>query len=151
MIFDKLANAENYAGIGDGLKKALDFLVETDFSKLPDGKIEIDGDKLFAIAQSYQTKSLEESKWEAHRKYIDVQFIVSGGERIGVANIESLSVVTEYDQEKDCMFLEGDGDKITVSANDFAVLFPWDAHMPCVIADAPADVRKVVVKIKFEK
>jgi YhcH/YjgK/YiaL family protein len=150
MIVDTLKNAETYTGVGDRLATALKFLSETDFSTVPDGKMEIDGENLFAIAQSYQSRSLEESKWEAHRKYIDVQFIVDGAERIGVANIEKLSPLTEYDADSDCLFLEGVGNLLTLSAGDFAVLHLWDAHMPGVAVDAPAAVRKVVVKIKVD-
>ena len=151
MILDSLGNAALYAGIGERLATAFDFLSETDFSSVPDGKIELNGDNLFAIAQTYQTRLLEDSKWEAHRKYIDIQFLLAGTERIGVAKGDSLNVVTKYNSDADCVILKGDGDMLTLSTGDFAILFPWDAHMPGVACDdAPSEVRKIVVKVKLE-
>ena len=76
-----------------------------------------------------------------------MQFIVSGIERIGIAKLDSLNAITEYDDAGDCVFLEGTGDFITLSAGYFAVFHPSDAHMPCVSLDTSVEVRKVVVKI----
>ena len=149
MIVDTLRNTDVYAAMHERIALALDFLKTTDFSKLPDGRIEIDGDDVFAMAQSYTTRPLEDSKWEAHRKYIDVQFIVSGIEKIGVAKTDSLSPLADYDEEGDCRFYEGDGVFPTLAEGDFAIFHPWDAHMPGVACDSPSEVRKVVVKIKF--
>jgi YhcH/YjgK/YiaL family protein len=148
MILDSLKNSGIYSGLDDRLAMAFDFLAETDFALFPDGKVELKGDEVFAIVQSYDSRLLEESKWEAHRKYIDVQFIVDGAELIGVAKTDSLTPTTEYDNDGDCVLLEGTGDMMTPSAGDFAVLYPWDAHMPGVAIDAPSPIRKVVVKIK---
>lgn len=148
MILDSLKNRGVYAGVDERLAMAFDFLSETDFSSFPDGKVELKGDEVFAIAQSYDSKPLEDAKWEAHRKYIDLQFIVEGVEKIGVAKVDSLIPITEYDDEGDCVLLEGSGDMFTLSAGDFAILHPWDAHMPGVALNTPSAVRKVVVKIK---
>lgn len=148
MILDSLKNSGIYTGLDDRFSMAFNFLTETDFSSFPDGKVELKGNEVFAIVQSYESKPMEDSKWEAHRKYIDVQFIVDGTEQIGVAKVNSLTPATEYDNEVDCILLEGTGDMLTLSGGDFAILYPWDAHMPGVALNTPAAVRKVVVKIK---
>ena len=148
MILDSLKNSAVYVGADDRLAMAFDFLSETDFSSFPDGKVELKGDEVFAIVQSYESKLIEDAKWEAHRKYIDVQFIVEGVEQIGVTKVDSLTPTTEYDDDGDCVLLEGNGDMLTLSAGDFAILHPWDAHMPGVAINTPSAVRKVVVKIK---
>ncbi|NOY75621.1 MAG: DUF386 domain-containing protein [Kiritimatiellaeota bacterium] len=148
MIFDSLKNAGIYAGTSVRLRMAFDFLSDTDFSAVQDGKIKLDGENVFAIVQSYESRPLEDSKWEAHREYIDVQFIISGSEKIGVAKLDGLSPETEYDESGDCRLFNGDGDMLTLCPGDFAVLYPWDAHMPGVAIDAPEKVRKVVVKIR---
>ncbi|MEN6521033.1 MAG: YhcH/YjgK/YiaL family protein [Armatimonadota bacterium] len=156
MIVDKLANAASYRALGPGIAAAFDYLKSQDFSKIPAGKYEIDGDKCFAMVQDYETVRRAEKRWESHRKYIDVQYIANGAEHIGYANLNTLKVVENYDEAKDITWLEGCGDFITVSRGTFVILYPQDAHMPGVAIDGPEPVRKVVVKIamddlRFEK
>ena len=112
------------------------------------GRHELDGDKVFALVQQYQTKPLAEGKWEAHRKYIDVQYVAAGVEKIGWAPVSRLKVTELYDETKDVAFYTGKGDFVTVPAGWFVILFPEDAHMPSIAVDAPSPVTKVVVKVK---
>lgn len=147
MIVDKLVNAAAYRALGPGIAAAFDYLKSQDFSRISPGRYDITGDECFAIVQDYDTVHPEEKRWEAHRRYIDVQYIVSGAERIGYANLDALDVVEHYDEIKDITWLEGSGDFITVNPGTFVVLYPHDAHMPGVAIDGPRTIRKVVVKI----
>jgi len=144
MIIDRIENAALYGGLGERIALAL-ASVRT---KREPGRYELDGDKVFALVQQYQTKPMAEGKWEAHRKHIDVQYVAAGIERIGWANISRLKVTEPYDDSKDVAFYKGDGDFVTVPAGWFVILFPEDAHMPCTALDAPAPVTKVVVKVR---
>lgn len=146
MLTDVLANADLYAGLGARLTRALDFLRTTDFNRLGPGRIDLDGADLYAIVSDYVTKPESEGRWEAHRRYIDLQYVARGVERIGVCPLGSLQS-GEYDTEKDVTWLTGRGDFITLSETRFIVLWPGDAHMPGIAVDVPGDVRKVVVKI----
>ena len=85
MILDNFKNIKMYSGLGKRFSKAIDFLLEYDFSNFSSGKIKIDDDNIFAILNEYQTKDSFDCKLEAHRKYIDIQHIVSGEELIGYA------------------------------------------------------------------
>jgi YhcH/YjgK/YiaL family protein len=146
MIVDRITNAGLYSA-DKKLAKALAYLAKTDFAKVEPGKYELDGAKLFALVQQVETKAKEEKQFEAHRKYIDVQFIVSGAEQMGYTHISTLKTSQAYDADKDCEMLRGAGDFITATAGTFVVFFPEDAHMPCVAMGKPAAVKKVVVKV----
>ena len=97
MIKDTLLNAEVYYGLSEGIEKGLEWLLVTDFGSIPDGRYVIDGNKVYANVQSYETKL--DALYEAHRDYIDIQYMISGVEKIGVVNYEKCEVVEEYDKE----------------------------------------------------
>jgi YhcH/YjgK/YiaL family protein len=147
MIIDTLKNSTHYQGLCPRIVAGLDYLKKTDFSRLEPGKYEIDGSNLFALLQSYETKPRENGKWEAHRKYIDIQFIAQGIETMGYANLEALTISQPYNDKDDYLLLEGKGDFLTVSAGTFILFAPQDAHMPGLAFTAPAHVTKVVVKV----
>lgn len=147
MIADSLKNAHLYYGLSEGIKTGLEFLQNNDFSKLVPGKYEIAGSTVFALVQSYESKPIENGKWEAHKKYIDIQYVFSGIEKMGYAVVNKLKVTQEYNEAQDCHLFEGEGSFITASANSFLIFYPDDAHMPCIAKDTPIQVKKVVVKV----
>lgn len=150
MIVDRLANAAWYHGLPRRLVQALDFLRESDVLSLSLGRQDLDGDRLFALVQEYPTRAVGDCRWEAHRKYCDVQFVARGVERIDVANISDMRVVEAYDATKDVAFFAGDGDAITLRAGTFAVFAPQDVHKPCIALDESATVRKIVLKVQVD-
>lgn len=148
MLYDSLKHIEFYKGIHPGVYHALEILRDTDFSQLEDKRYEVDGDNLFFFLQSYETKPDNDTP-EAHRKYIDIQFLVSGREKMGVAPLEDMSEEVEARPDGDIWFYRGPMDYITLTAGDrFAVLWPGDAHAPSIAVDSPAPCRKCVVKVK---
>jgi biofilm protein TabA len=149
MIADLLTNAHLYAGLGPGIACGLRFLAETDLAGLAPGTHELDGRRLFALVSDYTPKPPAEGRWEAHRRYLDLQYVVSGVERMGVAPIERVAA-GDYDADRDMLRLAGAGDFLTFGAGQFMILWPGDAHMPGVDAGVPGPVRKVVVKIAIE-
>lgn len=148
MIFDSIENAEKYYGLGEKIKIAFEFLKSTDFKSLKEEKIEIDGDNIFAMMQKYKTRNSEDAKWEAHRKYIDIQYMVSGAENMGFVLADYLDILEEYNDEEDVEFLKGLGDYVQVNEGEFVVFFPDDAHMPGLKIKENEMVHKVVIKIK---
>ncbi len=146
MIADLLTNAGLYAALGPGIARGLQFLAETDLASLAPGKHELDGKQLYALVSDYSPKPPAEGRWEAHRRYLDLQYVVSGIERIGVTPIDRLAA-GEYDADRDMLRLSGAGDLLTFGAGQFMILWPGDAHMPGIDAGVPGPVRKVVVKI----
>jgi YhcH/YjgK/YiaL family protein len=148
MVVDHLSNASNYSFANPLLQKGLDFLRSPRAASMQVGRIELEGDKLFAMMQEYPTRMEKDCFWEAHRKYVDIQYICDGMEEIGYAPLGNLKVVQEYDAEKDFMKLAGEGSVLRIEVGMFAVFFPHDGHKPCMAADGVvAQVRKIVVKV----
>ena len=147
MIYDKLCKSGDYAEINKRLEKALKFLRETDFSKLEDGKLEIEGDKIFVNISTYMTKSNEFP--EAHKKYADVQYIIEGEEYIGVASLDDMQDEIVSDPDNDFWQYRGETSNIRLGKGQFAVFFPQDAHAPGRFIKEPKSVRKAVVKVQM--
>jgi YhcH/YjgK/YiaL family protein len=146
VITDTSANAHLYRSLAPRFGQAFDFLGREDLVHVAAGTFEIDGTRVYAIVQDYDSLPVTQGVWEAHRRYIDLQCVISGAERIGYAHIGRLSPGV-YDPTRDFQPLTGDGDFLTLGPGDFMLLFPQDAHMPRIAVGAPAPVRKVVVKI----
>lgn len=148
MITDTLDNAARYFALGERIAMALKYLSDNDCTKLSVGKIPIQGDQIFALVQDNTTKSRDQGVWEAHRKYIDVQFVAAGVEEMGYANIRTLTVKKPYDEQADYALFDGTGSFVTVPVGSFSIFFPEDGHIPGSAVDGkPAAVRKVVVKV----
>jgi YhcH/YjgK/YiaL family protein len=147
MIFDSLENADLYLTLGDNFEKAIQFLKSTDFSNMEEGKIEIDGEEIIAFVQKYKTIDPETGRWEAHRQYADIQFMVRGSEDFGFVNIGYLDPESDYDVENDIQWFDGDGDFLQLHDDEFVIVFPHEGHMPKLAIEKPEDVVKVVVKV----
>ena len=132
--------------------KAFKFLRNNDLTKLDVKRYDIDGDNLFATVSEYQSKNEESAKFEAHRKYIDIQYVISGKEIINLAPISTLKeVLTPYDAAKDIEFITV-SKVVNYKANpsNFFIFFPDDAHRPGLKDGSNSPVRKVVIKVKVD-
>ena len=148
MIIDKFKNFDLYSKLSEGVEKAIKFLQQTDFSNFQQEIVEIDGENIFAILSEYQTKDIQNCRLEAHRKYIDIQYIVSGCELIGYAPLNDQTITEEYDEEKDVIFFEGETSLVKLNAGMFAVFYPDDLHKPCIQTTENSEtVQKIVIKI----
>jgi len=128
MIVDLLANSHLYRGLAPSIDRAFAYLRETDLAALEPGDYEIDGKNIFARALTYITRVPENGVWEAHRRYIDLQVMVLGDERVCYAPLSRLTPGA-YDEAKDFLRLSGQGDVVTLSAGSFMLLWPTDGHM----------------------
>lgn len=147
MIIDNIKNASLYYAINEGIAVALRYLQENDVEKMEPGDYEIDGSRIYVLVRHYQSKPVEKCSWEAHRRYIDVQYVAEGFEHMGYASIEHMET-KEYINEKDKVVLQGDGNFIKMREGFFAVFFPDDVHMPCVAISESGPVKKVVIKVQ---
>ncbi len=148
MIIDSITNCHNYFGLNTRFSSAFEFILSTDFSKYEPGRYDVDGNEIYAMVSEYDTKPIAEAKWEAHRKYIDIHLMVRGEENFGYANLDTLKVIQPYDDGRECLLLEGDGDFLKLGKDSFIIAFPQDAHIPGIIYKEPAKVKKVVLKVK---
>jgi len=150
MILDKIENIQQYNGLSHLLNEGLKFVAETDFSKIEPGKIVLNDNLLFATVSEYATKPAADCKLEAHKKYIDIQFIVSGEEKIGFTTLAGQTPSVPYNPEKDIVFYSEEVTFLTLTSGTFAIFFPSDLHQPCVAATSPSNVKKVVVKVAVQ-
>ncbi len=151
MILDRLENASSYATLGGRIAQAL-LAMGSDFVERPDGRYQIDGDHLVAIVQSYVPKPASEGRFEAHRRYIDLQYLVSGSELMRVAPVRLLVERQAYDADSDVIFFDSPAERagadLWVEAGMFAIFFPHDGHMPSLYDGRSDYVKKVVFKIE---
>ena len=147
MIVDRLENANVYHSLGAGIARAFAYLQSTDFSALAPGEYPIDGRDIFAIVNEYNLKPLVEGRLEAHRSYIDIQFMVRGAEQMGYAPWQGQEESCPFEVEADYGFYYGESSLVLVEEGMFALFYPQDLHMPC-IGDPLERVRKVVVKVR---
>ncbi len=149
IIVDRLANAEQYAGMHPRFEKAFAFLRRDDLTHLAEGRHEIDGDRLFCLISNGPGRSRDEAPLEAHRKYIDIQYVMAGTDEMGWKPTSACEIVeVRYDPEKDIAFF-GDAPQTwtPVPAGSFAIFFPRDAHAPLV---SSGRIHKAVLKIAVE-
>lgn len=151
MILDLLHNAPLYYSLGPRFKTALEYLKQTDFTNIEKGKYEIDGANLFAIVNEYDTIDPLNEQMESHKKYIDIQYIVKGRERIGHDFLQQQAPSKAYDAEADYMlFAEKPSFFSILQQGMFAIFFPHDLHMPNIMIDKAAPVKKVVIKVAVQ-
>jgi biofilm protein TabA len=156
MILDRLLDAkQKYPWLPAPFHAAFDFLSDPQTASLPDGKQEIDGERIFAIVQQYQPKPIEQGKLEAHRRYWDVQYLAAGEERMGWTPLDDRLQITEpYDDARDVGFFRGHCELFRVPAGTFVIFGPHDVHMPSLALEVPGQatppmVRKIVVKVEL--
>ena len=146
MISDVVSNIQQYFGMGERIAAALKYIRDTDFSLLPDGRQEIDGQELFANIMSY-TPARENELPESHKKYIDLQYLISGSELVGFAPLGEMLSIAEAHPERDIWLHRGKTEKLSLGSGRFLLLFPGDAHAPGIDDGSGVAVRKCVVKI----
>ena len=132
-------------------KAAFEYL-KNDFMTVAAGKYPLKGDEVVAIVSEYQTKKIEDAKWESHRKFIDLQYIISGEEKMGVLPLKKAKFTSDYQEDKDViLFGEQNGEYYVANPDIFFLFFPDDVHRPCICTGDSKPVKKLVIKIAFSE
>ena len=132
--------------------KAFAFLKNTDLVHLDLGRIELGG-SMYANVTEYLPKDRDEQLlFEAHRKYIDIQYVISGKELMDIAPLENMTVTKSYNSDNDAMFgTVTEFSELKASPERFYVFFPADAHRPSLKDENDSVlVRKIVIKVPLE-
>lgn len=142
--WDELASFRSQ--LPEPLYAALMRLAATDWSQVPDGRLDFGG-KNYVNVETVRTEPATERKWEAHREYVDVQILLSGQERLDWAILPVAEPVEAY-PERDLYFYGGCELRGSICAipGSFTILYPTDAHRPLVSSGTPQEVRKAVLK-----
>ena len=149
MIFTSLADAARNDVTSARMAKALEFLARPDLAELAPGRHEIMGDEVFANVQELTTVRPGEKNYEAHRRYADVHYVISGEELMGVAPVGECEPVGEFSEADDFgLYVPGDREAwATLLPGDLVVTPPCDAHKPGCCPGEPAPLKKVCVKV----
>ena len=148
MVIDKIENSKLYVSLSEKIATAFAYINKTDLSQLALGKYEIDNNDIFAFVQEYDTKDKSECKLEGHSKYIDIQYIISGVELIGVTSLTNQIPIHRNDED-DYAFYESDSTLLRVDEGMFTIFFPDDLHMPAIKLNQILKVKKLLVKIRI--
>ncbi|MBI3943536.1 MAG: YhcH/YjgK/YiaL family protein [Chloroflexi bacterium] len=147
MVVTDLDHMAQQVALSSSLRKGLEFLQRTRGQELKDGRVEIDGEEVYAIIQSYDTLVNDTPTFEAHQKYLDIQYVAAGEEVIGWTSLENLNVTAPFSEAIDAVL--GTAPAFTpvhLTDGQLVVLYPTDAHAPRLAAGAPSQVKKIVVK-----
>ena len=152
MIFDTIENLKEYSKIIPYFDEIKAYINKNPLNTLPEGKHEIIEGNLFVISSEYITnpEGPLKGELEAHKKYIDLQIMIEGEEKVRMSNIKDLEISQQYNQEKDVAFYKPlfDISEFFIQKGKFAVFFPQDGHEPGgAVNGVPIQVKKAVFKI----
>lgn len=150
MVYDYLTNAGKYEGLSAGIAVGFAVLQDRDLTALEPGDYPIFGEDIILKIQSYNSKPIEAARMEAHRRYIDIQCIVSGEEKIAVLPLDQVGEELEARPENDIWFYAGMTDALTLKPGQFMLLFPGEAHAPNIAVEGIIPVKKALVKIALD-
>lgn len=150
MLFSSLSDYGQSVISAEDMAKVLEFLSRDDLAQIECRRHDIDGERIFANVMELETAPADQKPYEAHRRYADVHFVISGEEHVGIAPVAELEPAGEF-SEKDDFGLYGEPTReawVTLRTGDLVVTPPCDAHKPGCCGEAgPAKLKKVCVKI----
>lgn len=146
MIIDQLQNCHRYFHVHQGFKEAFQFLQAFDKAHFEPKKLDIDGSNVRAIIELVEGKGVQKARLEAHRKYIDIQYVVQGEDSIGWRPCQQCEKISSpYDSEKDIEFFADSSLLwLPITVDSFAIFFPDDAHAPLA---GEGYIKKIIMKI----
>jgi YhcH/YjgK/YiaL family protein len=152
MIFGHIAHLQDLLpAVPPALRTALSHLRDTDFAALPAGNYDLQGKDIYVQVIDMVTRPVTDCRPEVHRDYADVQFLVRGAERIGIAVDSGDNEISEdFARGRDLRFYKNVRSEttLTMRPGSFAVFLPSDVHAPGGAVDAPEAIRKVVIKVR---
>ena len=150
MILDRIEHFQQYTRCVPQLYDVIKFAKRAEAENLPAGKYSL-GNQDFVLIQERNTRRFEDADFEVHRKYLDVQIIISGSEYMEYADISELKEKIPFDADADLALMEGSGTRIQIKPGMFYLLYPADGHKPCCHETVPTTYKKVLAKIKIDK
>ena len=154
MVIDRIEHAAQYAGLGKGIATVLNWFAhyKDDGRDLP-AKTVIDGEQIFINGVNYTSEAKPQGQLEAHKKYIDVMYVVEGEEKFFYKPFAGVETVTmPYSAEKECALaaIDPDAAQVRFSAGHFLIFFPQDGHLAAQLWDKQCKVRKFIAKVAVD-
>ncbi len=151
MIIDNIKNCEKYYSLHPSFAAAFEQLKKLTADS-ETGRYTVDGDAVFVNMAAYTTKTHDECGFENHKKYVDIQYVLSGAERIDLIDADKLTVTEDKYADGDIAFFADSAAQtsVTLQAGDFVLIFPDEAHRPCMADNnVPSAVAKAVAKVRM--
>lgn len=147
MIFGNIDHAQRYTFLDDKIKQCFAYAKEYDLMALEPGSYPIDGENIFVNIVQYETKTVPERFWEAHRKYIDIHYMLQGPEQINLNFIDNMKQ-GEFKEADDFLPLEGpNNSSVVLEKGDFLICYPEDGHMTAIKVGESATIKKAIFKV----
>ena len=148
-VYDKIDNIETYKGLSEDIYAGLKFLQQAQ-SDIENG-VHVINPRVKSIVSEYETKAVNENGYEAHRRFIDIQYLLKGREKNCCLPVEKLKETKAYSEEKDAAFYEAEvpAQELMLGDGYFAIYWPQDGHMPCLCVGGVEMVKKIVVKVEI--
>lgn len=133
------------------IEKAIKYISNLNFNELRVGKYEVD-ENFFYSVQEYEAFDASESIYESHRKYIDIQWIISGTEKLLITDKQNLITSNRYDEARDVINYEASDNMsaMILVPGGCAILFPNDAHRAERINGNRCMIKKIVGKVRID-
>ncbi|MTH47874.1 YhcH/YjgK/YiaL family protein [Intestinirhabdus alba] len=147
MIVGNIHNLQSW--LPEELRQAIEHVKANVSETTEKGRHDIDGDRLFYLVSEDMTEPFEQRRAEYHARYLDIQIVLKGQEGMTFSTRPAGAPETDWLADKDIAFLPAGADEKTLILNegDFVVFYPQEVHKPLCATGAPAQVRKVVVKL----
>ena len=150
MVFGNIRDLKDYGYLEAEVLKCFEYAKNHDLLSYEKGSHEIEGDNLFVNIVEYETTTPENRFWEAHKKYLDLHFMLKGPEQIDVNFIDNMEQ-KEFVDKDDFLPLEGEANShVVLTEGDFLLCYPKDAHRTAVQVTTPAVIKKAIFKIKIK-
>lgn len=150
MILDNIRYIDTYRNLGQFFPIAIDFLKTQNLELLTPGRFAVSGEDVYCIVQE-QMNGHEPQIWEMHQRYVDIQFIIAGNERIGVFPLHDLTVVPFFPEGSDnAVTSDLNGTYYDLNPGDYLILFPQDVHKPNCPGKGSAYSKKIIVKVQIQ-
>ena len=146
MIADSIKNYKSYLSICPRLEKAFDFILNNDLATFADGRHDLDGNEIFVMVSTPELKRPEEAPVETHRRYLDIQLVLSGKESFGWIAAEELKEPNApFDEAKDiCFWKDTSTMQFELHVGQMAIFLPEDGHAPMI---GEGKIKKAIVKV----
>ncbi|MDO4973140.1 MAG: YhcH/YjgK/YiaL family protein [Eubacteriales bacterium] len=154
MIVARNADAANYKGFSPLLDKALDLLTPEFLASVGTETVHMDGEKLYATRNIFDTAPDSETFFESHKRYLDIHAVTKGEERMEIADPKALTVDEEKSRPEGDFYAftekSAEHQTLILKPGTFLVAFPDDAHRCKGQVNGVSQVEKVVFKILIE-
>ncbi len=136
--------------LAEKVAEALEVIEKVDFENTELGRHDVNED-FYYLVQKYESKDPEVARHEAHKRYVDIQYVVAGKEAIDIAPAMYMEVTEAYDENRDVVFFKEpkQATRFVLTDGCYAILYPEDSHKPGVRVGESSTVKKIVGKVRI--